>query len=105
MIKFFPEYTEEQVEDFIRCMQQMEPTGVFARNLQECMVLQLQESESKYKTKCIQIVKNHIQLLADNKLPEISRLENSTLEQITECVKIKRCLNPKPGAEYAADAL
>ena len=75
MIKFFPEYTEEQVEDFIRCMQQMEPTGVFARNLQECMVLQLQESESKYKMKCIQIVKNHIQLLADNKLPEISRLE------------------------------
>ena len=55
-------------------MQQMEPTGVFARNLQECMVLQLQESESKYKMKCIQIVKNHIQLLADNKLPEISRL-------------------------------
>ena len=104
VIKFFPEYTEEQVEDFIRCMQQMEPTGVFARNLQECMVLQLQESESKYKTKCIQIVKNHIQLLADNKLPEISRLENSTLEQITECVKIIRCLNPKPGAEYAADA-
>ncbi len=51
------------------------------------MVLQLQESESKYKMKCIQIVKNHIQLLADNKLPEISRLENSTLEQITECVK------------------
>jgi RNA polymerase sigma-54 factor len=44
-------------------------------------------------------------LLADNKLPEISRLENSTLEQITECVKIIRCLNPKPGAEYAADAL
>ena len=79
VIKFFPEYTEEQVEDFIRCMQQMEPTGVFARNLQECMVLQLQESESKYKMKCIQIVKNHIQLLADNKLPEISRLENSTL--------------------------
>ena len=77
VIKFFPEYTEEQVEDFIRCMQQMEPTGVFARNLQECMVLQLQESESKYKMKCIQIVKNHIQLLADNKLPEISRLENS----------------------------
>ena len=104
VIKFFPEYTEEQVEDFIRCMQQMEPTGVFARNLQECMVLQLQESESKYKMKCIQIVKNHIQLLADNKLPEISRLENSTLEQITECVKIIRCLNPKPGAEYAADA-
>ena len=33
VIKFFPEYTEEQVEDFIRCMQQMEPTGVFARNL------------------------------------------------------------------------
>ena len=105
VIKFFPEYTEEQVEDFIRYMQQMEPTGVFARNLQECMVLQLQESESKYKTKCIQIVKNHIQLLADNKLPEISRLENSTLEQITECVKIIRGLNPKPGAEYAADAL
>ena len=104
VIKFFPEYTEEQVEDFIRCMQQMEPTGVFARNLQECMVLQLQESESKYKMKCIQIVKNHIQLLADNKLPEISRLENSTLEQITECVKIIRCLNPKPGAEYVADA-
>ena len=92
VIKYFPEYTEEQVEDFIRCMQQMEPTGVFARNLQECIVLQLQESESKYK------------MLADNKLPEISRLENSTLEQITECVKIIRCLNPKPGAEYAADA-
>lgn len=84
VIKFFPEYTEEQVEDFIRCMQQMEPTGVFARNLQECMVLQLQESESKYKMKCIQIVKNHIQLLADNKLPEISRLEPFTLKEVAE---------------------
>lgn len=101
---FFPEYTEEQVAEFIRSMQQMEPTGVFARNLQECMLLQLQESESKYKKKCIQIVKNHIQLLADNKLPEISKIENSPIEVITECVKIIKCLNPKPGAKYAGDA-
>lgn len=73
----------------------MEPTGVFARNLQECMILQLQELDFKYKKECIKIVKEHLQLLADNKLLEISKKENISLEKITECVKTIRGLNPK----------
>lgn len=100
----FPEYTKEQIKEFITYMQQMEPTGVFARNLQECMILQLQESDFKYKKECIKIVKEHILLLADNKLLEISKKENISLEKITECVKTIRGLNPKPGAQYATDA-
>lgn len=100
----FPQYTKGQVEEFIHCMQQMEPTGVFARNLQECMVLQLQESDSRYKKECIQIVEKHIRLLAENKLPEIGKAENISKEKVAECVKIIRCLNPKPGAQYAKDA-
>ena len=100
----FPQYTKGQVEEFIHCMQQMEPTGVFARNLQECMVLQLQESDSHYKKECIQIVEKHIRLLAENKLPEIGKAENISKEKVAECVKNIRCLNPKPGAQYAKDA-
>lgn len=100
----FAEYTKEQIKEFITYMQQMEPTGVFARNLQECMILQLQELDFKYKKECIKIVKEHIQLLADNKLLEISKKENISLEKITECVKTIRGLNPKPGSQYATDA-
>ena len=82
----------------------MEPTGEFARNLQECMILQLQELDLKYKKECIKIVKEHIQLLADNKLLEIGKKENISLEKITECVKTIRGLNPKPGSQYVTDA-
>ena len=98
--RYFPQYTEKTLEIFIQRMQQMEPTGIFARNLKECLLLQLEESESVYREEGIHIAKNYLYLLAENKLPEIGKQCGYSMEKVKECVKLIRSLQPKPASGF-----
>ncbi len=77
-------------------LRSLEPAGVGARNLRECLMVQLEREEKRDET-AIKIVCSCLGELAKNQLPAIAKkLRCDISEVIAACAHIKR-LNPKPG--------
>ncbi|MGD9200350.1 MAG: RNA polymerase factor sigma-54, partial [Chitinispirillia bacterium] len=85
-----------EVEEALNIIWNMEPPGVGARNLQECLVLQLRKL-GYHDSLAMKILTEHWELFNKMKIPEIaSRLGVSTKQVQDELMIIKK-LNPKPG--------
>lgn len=88
----------------VRHVQAMEPTGVGARSPSECLELQIHAlpEESRSKQLAIQIVRDHLGLLAARdftKLKRILQCDDAALRQVTRLIQ---GLNPRPGAAFGA---
>jgi len=86
----------DDVEIVLLEMQKLEPTGIFARDLCECLSLQLQEQNRL--DPCMYTLVSNLQLLGSNKLDELMRLCEVDFEELTDMVKEIKSLNPKPAA-------
>lgn len=67
--------TEEEVEDALSIVQTFDPPGVGARNLQECLFIQLKKNQginAEVKALAISMVEHHFDLLMKNKISKIS---------------------------------
>lgn len=89
----------EEIEIVLHQIQQLEPVGVGARNLQECMQLQLQAMPEK--TDLLQeakiIVNNHLDLLAKKKVERIEEILDLDNDKTQKILNIISGLDPKPG--------
>ncbi len=84
------------------CMvQELEPAGVGARNLRECLLLQLERNHS-HNTLVRDIVFDYLELLAKNQLSVIADKLKVTISEVVENVKIIKTLNPKPGTCFSS---
>jgi len=81
-------------------VQQLEPPGVGARNIRECLLLQLTPDMPLYEEQKT-LISNHLEDLSENRLPQIQRKTGYSIERIQEAWRELRKLNPKPGAEFA----
>ena len=82
-------------------VQSLDPPGVGARDLRECLLLQLTPDFPMYddvKT----LIAGHLTDLRDNRLPQIQRKTGLSIQQIQEAWDHLRALNPKPGADYTS---
>jgi len=86
-------------ERALAVVQQLDPPGVGARNLQECLLLQL-KPEMPFFEELRTLISSHLEELRDNRLPAIQRKTGYSLERIQEALEHLRQLQPKPGAEY-----
>ena len=93
--------TEEEVEHIIRGIQQFEPAGVGARNLQECLLLQLhrQKDEGKNVDIAIRAIKKYFDEFTKKHYEKIQRGLDLTDEQLKDVMNQIIHLNPKPGGE------
>ncbi len=91
--------SENELEDALRVVQKLEPTGIGCRNLQECLLLQLQKME-KQPELAIKIVNNYLPAAADGRYPYIASCLGYDQEAVKEAVDFIRTLNPKPGSIY-----
>lgn len=98
----FSDCTEEELEDHILILQSFEPLGVGARDLAECLEIQLSELSSPYRSPAADIVDRYLELLAENKLPVICKKSGHSMETVTKAVELIRRLNPRPAANYQA---
>ena len=85
------------VEECLRLLQSLEPCGVGSRSLQECLSLQLLQNHPQEKTALL-IVEQFLELLGQNRLPQISRKLHVPLSEVVHAHRIIRSLNPRPGA-------
>lgn len=94
-------YPMDVIEDTIAILQGFEPAGVFARNLQECLLIQLCFADVPYSQTAIMIVNYHMQELADHNYQSIANALHISLEEVAVAVSLIRSLEPRPGAKYA----
>jgi RNA polymerase sigma-54 factor len=87
------------VERALKMVQAFDPTGVAARDLQECLLLQLRHLGFE-NTPTDKIVTEHLRLLQNHQVPEIARKLGMTIDEIKEHIEIIRNLDPKPGSRY-----
>jgi RNA polymerase sigma-54 factor len=83
----------------LEVVQSLEPIGVGARSLRECLLLQL-KPRMEYYTELRTLISNHLDDLKDNRLPQIRKKTGYSFETIHETWDALRKLNPKPGAEF-----
>ena len=93
------EHTLEDVQKALEVVQRFDPPGVAARDLRECLMIQLAilgEDESI----AIDIVRDHLHKLQNKQFKEIAKALNQPLDVIMEEVEIIKQLDPRPGQKY-----
>src|SRR5437588_12025567 len=88
-----------EVERALKLVQAFDPTGVAARDLQECLLLQLRHLGLE-GTPTEKIATDHLRLLQNHQVPEIGRNLGMTIDDLKEHIEIIRHLDPKPGSRY-----
>lgn len=92
----------DELEDALLTIQRLDPPGVGARDLKECLLLQVGPD-----TPCREIVRalilNHLEDVEHNRLPVIQRKTGYPILAIQDAIAALRRLNPKPGAAYTSE--
>ncbi len=97
-----PDADDAQLDDAERALkvvQGLEPAGVGARNLRECLLLQLSPGMPLYDELAV-LISDHLEDLKENRLPVIQKKTGLSIDQIQETWRELRKLNPKPGATF-----
>ena len=89
----------ELAEAALEVVQSLEPTGVAARDLSECLLRQVDPSFPHYE-EMKTLIKSHLEDLAENRLPQVARKTGYSIELIQEVRDELHLLNPKPGAMF-----
>ncbi len=90
----------EHVEEALRVVQSLDPAGVGARSLKECLLLQIESLGGKGGV-AWQIVSNHLRLLETRQYKEIAKFLGRPLEHVETAVAMIHHLNPRPGLRYS----
>jgi RNA polymerase sigma-54 factor len=91
---------KEDVEAALKAVQSLDPSGVAARDLRECLLLQL-ESRGAQGGVAWQIVSDHLKLLETRQFRELARVLHRPAEHIEIAVHVIRKLNPRPGMRFS----
>ncbi len=91
----------EEVERALHLVQDLDPTGVGARDLKECLLLQLAFHDME-GTPAETIVRNHLDLVQGRKFRELAQALGISIEEVMHYVDTIRHLDPKPGKKYNA---
>lgn len=96
--------TEGEIEEILTAIvQQFDPSGVGARNLQECLLLQLKRKDQT--NKCIRvaidIVQNHLEEFIRKHYDRLEKVLDVTSQELKDAVTEILKLNPKPGNSFS----
>jgi RNA polymerase sigma-54 factor len=92
----------DTVERVLKNLQRIEPTGLFARSLAEC--LQLQAKEAGILDTAMACMIDHLDLLAQGDIARLARMCIVTEDDILRRLRLIRTFDPKPGAQFSSDA-
>lgn len=95
--------TQADVEGVLAVLQKFDPPGVCARNLSECLAIQLRELD-RYDP-AIQALVEHLDLLAKRDIAALRKLCGVDDEDIADMIGEIRRLNPKPGMKFGSARL
>jgi RNA polymerase sigma-54 factor len=93
----------EEVQAVVHQIQSFDPPGVGARDLQECLLLQLRQlpADTPMRDAAIAVCTHHFRRLSKGELEEIGRRLDLTARDLAGTTGLIRSLNPRPGAAVA----
>ncbi len=87
-----------RVEATLKVMQRLDPPGIFARDLKQCLRLQL-EDLNRYDP-CMQALLDNLEILASRNLSELARICQVDADDLAEMIQEVKALNPKPATAF-----
>ncbi|MEY4982494.1 MAG: hypothetical protein RIR62_760 [Pseudomonadota bacterium] len=90
------------VEAVLDTLQRMEPAGLFARDLRDCLLLQAQDQG--LADGLMRLVIRHLDLLAGGETARIARIAGVAEAAVLDRFRLIRSFNPKPGSQFATGA-
>jgi len=93
------EVTVEQVEKILLMIQTLDPVGIGARNLRECLLVQLRDKENPNELS-IKILKDNFDDFKNKRYEKLVKNLGVSIEEIKEAIIAISKLNPKPGEGY-----
>jgi RNA polymerase sigma-54 factor len=91
----------EEVERVLRIIQTFDPPGVGARNLQECLLIQL-AARGMEDSLATRIISGHFDDFKQKKYPDLAKKLKVSIQEIQNQCKLISTLDPKPGFEISA---
>ena len=92
-------HTPEDVEAALKLVQELDPPGVAARDLRECLLLQL-KAVAPENHLAARIVTEHLDKLQNKQHKEIARAVDRPLPAVDRALSLIRTLDPRPGQRY-----
>ncbi len=89
-----------EVERVLQSIQSFEPTGVGARDLKECLSIQLRQLGAEDTIEYELVEKGHLQDLQANRLPQIAKSLGVDLEMVRQAASAIALLEPYPGCQF-----
>ncbi|WP_232825018.1 RNA polymerase factor sigma-54 [Primorskyibacter marinus] len=94
--------TPQLIETALKVVQKrVEPTGIFARNLEECLRLQLEDRDAM--TPAMNTVLARLSSLENGGPCALVAATGLPENEVSDCLAVIRCLDPKPGGAFATD--
>ncbi len=92
----------KDLEPILELVQSFDPVGVGARDLRECLLLQL-DRVGQGKTLAARIVAGHLDALGKKRYPEIARALGVSVDEVQKAANLIATLEPKPGRAFSAE--
>lgn len=94
--------SHEKVEEVLALIQTFDPLGVGARDLRECLLIQLRAREEE-NSLAVKIISEYLPDIKKRKYPQIARNLGVELEDVVQAAKTIASLEPKPGHKLNPD--
>lgn len=94
----------DEVEAVLHLIQHFDPLGVAARDLKECLMLQMEQfniDEFPVLKKARQIIKDHLDLLGNHDYAKLKRYNRINDNELADIIRFIQALNPKPGGSIS----
>jgi len=91
-------FTPDHLKEALRLVQQMDPPGIGARDLRECLLLQMMQSSEDMNFE-YRLIADHMEALLENRLPEIARKMDCSMERLNRAIERLSKLDISPGLQ------
>ncbi len=97
------EVSDEEIDEVLQMIRDLDPAGVCAENLRDCLLLQLErmEGNSKYNMAAYEIIDRYFDEFSKKHFDKIVSAMGLTAEEFQKILRVVKTLNPKPGSLYA----
>jgi len=95
----------DEIEAVLHRVQNFDPIGIAAKNLEDCLLIQLNQLSDSvaHKEEAIELVRRHLDLLATHEQAKLMRKLALSESQLAEVIALIRTLDPRPGAKIETE--
>ena len=94
--------SEEKVNEALDIIHGFEPAGVGARDLKECLLIQL-KAKDELTPEMEEMIRDYLEDIAANRLAAVAKAMGITVQQAQDMADVIRTLEPKPGRQFASE--